>query len=116
MASSSNASANNEWLVILPDQENALERRLEVRPKHFAGLKPGIESGFWLMGGALLSSHPPPDSKDPPPMVGSALLARAATQEELLEKLKADPYTVGQVWDWNKVQIYPFKSAIRSGM
>lgn len=38
-------------------------------------------------------------------MVGSAILARAATKEELLEKLKADVYTENKVWDWDKVGV-----------
>jgi uncharacterized protein len=45
-------------------------------------------------------------------MAGSAMLAYAETKEEVLEKLKADIYSKEEVWDWSKVQIWPFRSAI----
>lgn len=37
-------------------------------------------------------------------MLGSAMLAWAASKEEVLEKLKKDVYTENQVWDWSKVR------------
>lgn len=40
------------------------------------------------------------------------MVAYAETREEVLEKLKSDVYSKSEVWDWSKVQIYPFKSAI----
>jgi uncharacterized protein len=40
------------------------------------------------------------------------MLAHAETKEEVLEKLKKDIYSESEVWDWSKVQIYPFRSAI----
>lgn len=72
MASSS--AEKFEWLVIMPDQPNKLAKRMEIRPyvylfkhfvqvfeeavdlidvfrAHFEGLKEGLESGFWKMGG-----------------------------------------------------------------
>ncbi|TVY43779.1 hypothetical protein LCER1_G007780, partial [Lachnellula cervina] len=51
--------------------------------KHFEGLTPNISSGFWKMGGGVL------------------------------EMLKKDVYTENEVWDFSKVQIYPFKCAFR---
>lgn len=38
-------------------------------------------------------------------MLGSAMLAWAASKEEVLEKLKKDVYTENQVWDWSKVSL-----------
>ena len=60
-----------EWVVIIPDHEGVLDKRMEVRPyvidshtyteamligsrKHFEGLKSGVDSGFWRMGGKFL--------------------------------------------------------------
>lgn len=37
-------------------------------------------------------------------MLGSAMLAWAASKEEVLEKLKKDVYTENQVWDWSKAR------------
>lgn len=51
-----------------------------------------------------------------PQMKGSAMLIGAQTKEEVLERLKRDVYVTGKVWDWEKVQIIPFKSAIRKAL
>ena len=48
----------NEYLVTIPDHENALEKRLGARPAHLENLKPHIESGKVVFGGASLSRHP----------------------------------------------------------
>ncbi|KAK7732928.1 hypothetical protein SLS57_000871 [Botryosphaeria dothidea] len=69
---------------------------------------------FWLWGGGFLEEVP--KEGEPMKMLGSAMLAWAASKEEVLEKLKKDVYTENQVWDWSKVQIYPFKSAIRKAL
>lgn len=34
---------------------------------------------------------------------GSILTCIAESKEAVIETLKKDPYTVGEVWDWNKV-------------
>lgn len=52
----------------------------------------------------------------PPKMKGSAMLIGAKTKEEVIERLKKDAYVTGQVWDWEKVQIIPFKSALRKAL
>lgn len=102
-----------EWLVILPDHEGAVEKRVEVRPKHLEAIAPLHKSNFWLLGGAFFH-HPPAEGESPPPFAGSAMLAYAETKEEVMEKVKSDIYATSGVWDLSKVQIWPFKSAIRS--
>lgn len=102
-----------EWLVILPDQQGALPRRMEVRGQHLQNLQT-YPPDFWLWGGGFLEEVP--KEGEPMKMLGSAMLAWAASKEEVLEKLKKDVYTENQVWDWSKVQIYPFKSAIRKAL
>ncbi len=52
----------------------------------------------------------------PPKMKGSAMLIGAKTQEEVVKRLKEDVYVDGGVWDLSKVQIIPFKSAIRKAL
>ncbi|KAF1991103.1 hypothetical protein K402DRAFT_400582 [Aulographum hederae CBS 113979] len=112
----SSAPAKFEWLVILPDQPGALERRLKVRPDHLANVLADNKAGddLWVLGGAFMSEVPKPG--ETPDMLGSAMVAVAATKEEVLERLKKDVYTTGEVWDWEKVQIWPFKSAVRKGL
>ncbi|KAF2467132.1 uncharacterized protein BDR25DRAFT_235898 [Lindgomyces ingoldianus] len=99
-----------EWLVICPDFEGALQRRLSVRQQHLAGLKEDPE-WFWLFGGAMLEE--PIKEGEVPKMAGSAMLIGAKTREEVVERLQKDVYVTGKVWDWEKVKIIPFKSALR---
>lgn len=54
MASSTSPQLQ-EWLVIAPDFEGAIEKRLAVRQQHLAGLKEDPED-FWLWGGTFLIS------------------------------------------------------------
>jgi len=103
-----------EWIVILPDHEGALETRMKVRPQHLNGLTPRVEDGFWKMGGAFLEELP--KDGETIKFKGSVMLALAASQEEVLEELKQDPYYKNNVWDWSKVQIYPFKAAFRKAL
>ncbi|KAI5809522.1 hypothetical protein DFH27DRAFT_535270 [Peziza echinospora] len=103
-----------EWLVILPDQEDALERRLAVRNVHLAGAKKLHESGFFTFGGGYLDDPLIEGSSAKPTFRGSAMLCLGETKEEVLEVLRKDPYTVNNVWDWEKVQIFAFKAAIRT--
>ena len=44
---------------------------------------------------------------------GSAMVCVAASKEEVIEKLKKDIYAESGVWDFSKIQIYPFKCAFR---
>ncbi|KAF2740658.1 hypothetical protein EJ04DRAFT_507679 [Polyplosphaeria fusca] len=102
-----------EWLVICPDFENGLEKRLSVRAQHLTGLKDDPAT-FWLFGGAMLEE--PVKEGETPKMKGSAMLVGAKTKEEVVERLTKDIYVTGGVWDWNKVQIIPFKSALRKAL
>ena len=38
------------------------------------------------------------------------LTALAATREEVIAKLKEDPYTKANVWDWEKIQVLPVRT------
>jgi hypothetical protein len=40
------------------------------------------------------------------------LTVTATTKEEVIEKLKNDPYTKGEVWDWEKAQIFPVSNPL----
>jgi hypothetical protein len=51
-----------------------------------------------------------------PQMKGSAMLIGAKTREEVVERLKKDAYVTGEVWDFEKLQIIPFKSALRKAL
>ncbi|GAB7351984.1 hypothetical protein MBLNU459_g2508t2 [Dothideomycetes sp. NU459] len=104
----------HEFLIILPDQQGALERRMSVRTEHLKNVKDNASSGFWLFGGATLEDVP--KEGEGLKINGSVMLASAESKEEVLEKLKADVYAKGEVWNFEKIQIIPFKSAIRSAL
>lgn len=65
--------------------------------------------------GAMLERPLKPEDKMPP-AIGSAMLCQGDSKEEVLERLKADLYTIEGVWDWSKAQIYPFRTAVRTAM
>jgi hypothetical protein len=67
-----------------------------------------------MITGAMLEE--PIKEGETPQMKGSAMLIGARTREEVIERLKGDVYVKGGVWDWDKVQIIPFKSALRKAL
>jgi hypothetical protein len=81
---------------------------------HLKNVKSEFEAGNFVLGGAYMSA--PPKEGETPPMIGSALIAVAETKEEVIEKLKKDIYATSGVWDVDNAQIWPFKSALRSGL
>jgi len=111
---SSTAKPKFEWLVMVPDMPNALAKRVEIRPKHLEDVKSEFVAGNFVLGGAYMSS--PPKEGETPPMIGSALIAVAETKEDVLEKLRKDIYATSGVWDVENAQIWPFKSALRTGL
>lgn len=50
---SSDSAPLQEWLVIIPDNTGALQKRLAARPKHLEGLKSDRED-MWLWGGMFV--------------------------------------------------------------
>ncbi|KAI5359899.1 hypothetical protein Slin15195_G117580 [Septoria linicola] len=103
-----------EWMVILPDKPDALASRMEIRPQHLAAIKPHISSGLLVLGGASLDE--PLQEGQPPKINGSVLMAEADTKEEVMELVKSDVYYTKGVWDVEKIQIFPFKSAVREAL
>ncbi|KAF8458826.1 hypothetical protein BGX38DRAFT_1063544, partial [Terfezia claveryi] len=104
--STSTEPVKYEWLCVMPDQADALPRRLAVREKHLVNMKSLSDAGRISYGGIMLDrpTHP---SETPIPFAGSALILLASSFEEAIATLKADPYTAGNVWDWDKAEIYP---------
>ncbi|EUC27192.1 ycii domain protein [Pyrenophora tritici-repentis] len=104
-----------EWFVICPDFDGVLEKRLKVRPEHLSRLKQDPDD-FWLWGGPMLEEPIQEGKSTPPKMKGSAMLVGARTREEVVERLKNDIYVSEGVWDWDKAQIFPFKSTLRKAL
>ncbi|KAL3481589.1 hypothetical protein BJX99DRAFT_253509 [Aspergillus californicus] len=93
-----------EFLCILPDKPGAQAKRLEVRPKHLENVKPLVEAGKVVVGDG-----------ETPSFKGSMLICYVDTEEEAWELIRNDIYTKSDVWDLEKVQVIPFKSALRVG-
>ncbi|KAJ5745414.1 hypothetical protein N7520_010596 [Penicillium odoratum] len=107
----SSAPAKYEFLCILPDKPGAQAKRLEVRPSHLEGVKPLVAAGTVVVGGAMLESHPA--EGEAPNFKGSMILAVAENEAAVRAILEKDIYSVSGVWDLEKAQIIPFKSAAR---
>ncbi|KAJ5811061.1 YCII-like protein [Penicillium robsamsonii] len=110
----SSAPAKREFLCILPDKPGAQAKRLEVRPKHLEGVTPNVASGAIVAGGAMLNAHPA--DGETPSFKGSMMLVVAENEAEVLELLNKDIYVSSGVWDMEKAQIIPFKSAVRQAL
>jgi uncharacterized protein len=81
--------------------EQALDRRMAVRPNHFGGVAKLKELGHYVLGGALLS----PEGQ----MIGSLMILDFETEEQLQDWLSWEPYVQGKVWE--KIDIKPFRQA-----
>ncbi|KAL2223413.1 hypothetical protein M432DRAFT_587335 [Thermoascus aurantiacus ATCC 26904] len=109
--STSAMAVKKEFLCIIPDKPGMMAKRVEVRPTHLANVKPLVDSGRIVVGGAMLESHPA-EGEDPK-FKGSMLVALAESAAEVRELLSRDIYATEGVWDLENAQIIPFKSAVR---
>lgn len=71
--------------------ENALERRLEVRSSHMEGVKELYEKKNILFAAAMINEKSI--------MCGSSLVMEFDTREELDMWLKVEPYVKNNVWE-----------------
>ena len=110
----SSSTPTNEWLVHIPDHPNALDKRLAVRQTHLSNLKPKIEAGIVVFGGATLSKHP--SEGEGPDMTGSVMLIKANTEQEVREFLENDAYTKGGAWNLKEANVWPFRCAVRTAL
>lgn len=96
-----------QFLIIAQDFADAetLGRRIDARPAHLNAVEDAVEKKSFLWGGAMLHAGKP---------VGSALLLQADSVEEVRKLIKDDPYIEGRVWDPDKIQIIPFKTAVNA--
>lgn len=71
--------------------ENALERRMKIRPQHLEGIKKVKEIGSVICAGGLTDA----DGK----VKGSYLVMDFPTKEHFDEYLKNEPYVLYGVWE-----------------
>ncbi|MFC5411028.1 YciI family protein [Larkinella bovis] len=81
--------------------DQAMDRRLAVRPAHFDGARQLKAANHFILGGALLD----PDGK----MIGSMMLLDFDSEEQLNTWLQNEVYVTGKVWE--RIDIKPFRQA-----
>ncbi|ADG94262.1 YCII-related protein [Arcobacter nitrofigilis DSM 7299] len=89
-----------QYLIIAYDNDNALDKRLEVRDAHVAGAKKLIAEGKIINAGALIEEDQ---------MVGSTLFVDFESEDELNDWIDNEPYVVNKVWNMDEFQIVPVK-------
>ncbi len=83
-----------QFVIKAFDGEGMLNRRMEVRPRHFEGMERMKE--HTLCAGGLLD--------DEGKMIGSLLVMEFQNREELDEYLANEPYVVEHVWERIEVE------------
>lgn len=93
----------NQYLITAYDgtDENALQRRMSVRPFHLEGAKKLKENGNFIIGGAMLDN----DGK----MIGSTMILQFEDENQLQNWTDSEPYIQQKVWE--KFDIQPFRVA-----
>jgi uncharacterized protein YciI len=82
--------------------DEALARRLAVRPAHFDGVRQLKAEGHFILGGAILD--------EAGKMIGSMAVVDFADEAELRARwLAVEPYVTGRVWE--RIEIRPFRVA-----
>ncbi|GJC77393.1 aspercryptin biosynthesis cluster protein B [Colletotrichum liriopes] len=66
------------------------------------------------VGGAMFTEHPTEGKT--PSFTGSALIYTVKDAEEAWELIRNDIYAKSDVWDLEKAQVIPFKSAVRESL
>lgn len=89
-----------QYLIIAYDNENSLEKRLEVRDEHVKAAKALMSEGKIITAGALIEEDQ---------MVGSTLFVNFNDDDELNSWLELEPYVLNNVWNMEELQIVPVK-------
>jgi len=92
-----------QYVIIARDgnDENALNRRMEVRPVHLAGAAKLKANNNFVIGGAMLN--------DAGQMDGSIMILQFETEKQFSDWYKNEPYITGGVW--KTIEVKPFKVA-----
>lgn len=96
------------FVIFATDNENVLEKRLEVRPAHLARLKELKDQGRLLCAGP----NPKSDVKDPKEtgFAGSTVIAEFNSLEDAKAWADQDPYIAAGVY--KSVEIRPYIVAL----
>lgn len=101
----------NDFLVQIPDQSHALQKRMRNIDAHLAHNKPLLEAGTLILSGPTLTGHPM-SPEEGLPITGSVLIFRTGTEDELWQLLAADPLAKAGVWDMEKATVTPYRCGL----
>ncbi|ODA78213.1 hypothetical protein RJ55_05594 [Drechmeria coniospora] len=101
----------NDFLVQIPDQENALQKRMANIGAHLAHNKPLLEQGTLILSGPTLTRHPDTPAEGLP-ITGSVLILRTGTEEEVRRMLAKDPLAKVGVWNMDRVSVTPYRCGL----
>ena|SRR4026208_1124734 len=92
-----------QYLIIAQDgkDEEALDRRKDVRPLHLARAKKLKENNNFVIGGAMLD--------DENNMRGSIMIVQFETKEDFQNWYDNEPYITGGVW--KEIEVKSFRVA-----
>lgn len=90
-----------EYLAIIPDLPNALDKRMAVRAKHLESFKTLFADGVVTSGGGLADEFTEPLSLN-----GSAMTILAENKDQVMDILSRDIYATSGVWDLKNVKIH----------
>lgn len=85
---------------------DAKARRAVVRPVHLEAIRPLVEAGQVLVGGAILDEEGD--------MVGSVMVTDFESREAFDAWIDNDPYVTGGVW--RDIEVRPFRPAVGAWM
>ena len=96
------------YVIIGEDNENSLEKRLQVRPRHLERLHALRDEGRLLLAGPF----PAIDSPDPGPAgyTGSMIVAEFESLAAAQAWAEADPYLAEGVY--KRVSVSPFRKTL----
>ena len=88
-----------QFLILAHDgnDENALERRMSVRPKHLENMMKLKDEGHVMAAGGLI--------EDGGRLAGSYLVMDFESREALDEYLAGEPYVAAGVWQDIKIEV-----------
>lgn len=89
-----------QYLIIAYDNENSVDKRLEVRDEHVKAAKILMSEGKIITAGALIEEDQ---------MVGSTLFVEFENDNDLNSWLESEPYVINNVWNMEEIQIVPIK-------
>jgi uncharacterized protein YciI len=90
----------NQYLITAYDytDEDALQRRMNVRPHHLDGAKELKANGNYVTGGAILNE----EGK----MIGSTMILQFETEEGLEAWKQNEIYITGKIWESFDVKLF----------